>query len=127
MPLFTENDLRLLEKTISIRERLVDNLLKNDLPTKARDIDSFTNLLESIDRSILGKAKIHVEDSAVKANEETKEVLKAILLDLHKQPEFNTNLDIKEAPKFESKNIDINEGELIVGQDTIDIKSVLEK
>jgi len=126
MSLFTENDLRLLEKTISIRERIIDNLLKNELPTKARDIDSFTNLLESVDRSILGKAKIKIEDSTTKINEETKEILKSILLDLHKQSEVNTFSNMKEIPNFESKGLEINEGELIIGQDDINIKSILE-
>lgn len=126
---FSVEDIRLLEKTISIRERLIDNLLKAEsLPTKARDIDSFTNLLESVDRSIFSKAKISIDEAANKVNEETKEVLKDLLIDLHKN---NSTYHLGEhssgnSPSFESSGIDVNEGELIHKLDHQDVNRFLE-
>lgn len=124
---FSIEDIRRLEKTISIREQLIDNLMsKGELPTKARDIDSFTNLLESVDRSIFSKAKINIEESAAKVDEETKEVLKDLLLNLHKtQGSFDTNTTA-EPPSFSSQGIDINEGELIKKIDHQDISSYID-
>ena len=125
MSLFTENDLRLLEKTLSIREALVDNLIKKELPTSPKEIDSFTNLLESIDRSILGKAKVKVEDANSKANEETKEILRSLLLNLHSntEPHGYTSNEAS-VPEFKPLNLEVNSGELIIGQDQIDMENI---
>jgi len=125
---FEENEVRLLNKTLSIREQIIDNLLKTDLPTKARDIDAFTNLLESVDRSIHNKAKIKIEDANAKTNEETKDLLRDILLDLHKNNNTNTlAVSEREIPEFQSTGASIYEGELIHKTDVIDVKAVLEK
>lgn len=128
MSLFTENDTRLLEKTLQIREALVDNLIKKELPTNHKDIDSFTNLLESIDRSILGKAKIKVEDSNAKANEETKEILRGLLLDLHRNNTANVSTasaNRSEIPTYKPMNMELNHGELILKQDDVSPQEVL--
>ena len=128
MSLFTENDTRLLEKTLQIREALVDNLIKKELPTNHKDIDSFTNLLESIDRSILGKAKIKVEDSNAKANEETKEILRGLLLDLHRNNTANVSTasaNRSEIPTYKPMNMELNPGELILKQDDVSPQEVL--
>lgn len=110
---FTDNDVRLLDKTINLREKLIDSIVGRELPTKERDLLAFTNLLESVDRSIFSKAKIHIEDSNAKNNEATKEVLKELLLNLHTGTTTVTTSIQKEAPVFKSTNIDISEGELI--------------
>lgn len=121
---FTEEDLRLLEKTISIREKLIDNIVTKELPTKDKDLVAFTNLLESVDRSIFNKAKIKIEDSNSKTNEETKEILRDLLLNLHKSNTTETPID-RDLPEFVSTSMDINEGELITKNDTIDIKQFI--
>lgn len=112
----TPDDVRILEKTLNIREQVVDNLMKGDLPTKAREVDSFVNLLESMDRSVLGRAKIKIEESSQQVDEATKQVLTDLLLSLHsgKVPE---GLGLDEAsisaPAFESTGDTVLEGELI--------------
>jgi len=118
---FSTEDVRLLEKTISIRERLIDNIIKNDLPTKSRDVDSVTNLLESVDRSIFSKAKIKIEDSNTRVNEETKEILKDLLLSLHKAPTSNKP-QVKEIPVYKSTDMHISDGELIPKLDSISLE-----
>lgn len=120
---FTEEDLRLLEKTINIREKIIDNIVSKELPTKDKDLIAFTNLLESVDRSIFNKAKIKIEDINSKNNEETKEILKDLLLSLHKSTNKETTIK-RELPEFVSTNISINEGELILKNDNIDISSI---
>lgn len=115
---FTADDIRLLEKTIGIRERIIDNLMKGDLPTKARDVDSITNLLESVDRSIFGKVKINLEETSNKVNEETKEILKDLLINLHKDNAVSAVSTTKEPPTFIAPEMEIMEGELMIKQDT---------
>ena len=128
MSLFTENDARLLDKTLVIREQLIDNLLKQELPTKARDIECFTNLLESVDRSILSKAKVKVDESANKTNEETRQILKGLLMELHTNPGAVIDAPVgsfKEVPEYQPSEINIHDGELIPKIDSIDVKAIL--
>lgn len=128
MSLFTENDARLLDKTLVIREQLIDNLLKQDLPTKARDIECFTNLLESVDRSILSKAKVKVDENANKTNEETRQILKGLLMELHTNPGAVIDAPVgsfKEVPEYQPSEINIHDGELIPKIDSIDVKAIL--
>lgn len=123
---FSIEDIRLLEKTISIRERLIDNYIeKESLPTKARDIDALTNLLESVDRSVFSKAKISIEENANKVNEETKEVLKDLLLNLHKNTSNEARNNTNEVPVFTPQGMSINEGELIPKIDHQDVSEFL--
>lgn len=123
---FSVEDIRLLEKTISIRERLIDNYIeKESLPTKARDIDALTNLLESVDRSVFSKAKISIEENANKVNEETKEVLKDLLLNLHKNTSNEARNSTNEAPVFTPQGMSINKGELIPKIDHQDVSEFL--
>lgn len=131
MSLFTDNDVRLLDKTLIIREQLVDNLMKGELPSKARDVDCFTNLLESIDRSVLAKAKIKVDSDANKTNEETKQILKGLLLELHNNPSGPNVIEgqvsvIREMPEYQPPtDVIVNDGELIPRVDNIDVKALL--
>lgn len=122
----TEDDVRILEKTLKIRESLTDNLMKQELPTKPREVESFVNLLESMDRSVLGKAKIRIDESSSKINEETKAILTGLLLDLHhgKNPE-GIGGESPQAPTWVSKGEEVLEGELIrktdeLGMDILD-------
>lgn len=111
---FSIEDIRRLEKTVSIREQLIDNLLKTELPTKARDLDAFVNLLDSTDNCIFNKAKISLDEANNKVNEETKEVLRDLLLDLHRtnnSQDNNTNSNTP--PVYNPTGINVSEGELI--------------
>ena len=124
---FSIDDIRLLEKTISIRERMIDNIIKQEnLPTKPREVDSFTNLLESVDRSIFAKAKIKIDDSNSRVNEETKEIMKDLLLNLHKNQSPASVEPKHEAPVFQPTGRQVKEGEIIPKQDTADISKYME-
>lgn len=123
---FSIEDVRLLEKTISVRERIIDKLLTQDLPTKPREIDSFTNLLESVDRSIFAKAKIKIDETQNKVNEETKEILKDLLINLHNNAVPGDASQPSEVPVFQSQGLEIKEGELIGKTDHQDVSEFLE-
>lgn len=124
---FSIDDVRLLEKTISIRERLIDNIVQQEnLPIKPREVDSFTNLLESVDRSIFAKAKIKIDDANSRVNEETKEVLKDLLINLHKNQKPSGSGTSTEAPVFQSTGKQISEGELVAKIDTMDPSKFIE-
>jgi len=127
---FTQEDIRLLEKTISIRERVLDKLIENgNISTSAKDVEALTGLADSMDRSIFTKAKISIDEANSKVNEETKEVLRDLLLDLHKNnavPTASANQPAKEAPSFEPRGLEVKEGELIPKHDQTDVNQFLE-
>lgn len=128
MSALSVDDIRLLEKTKGIREQLIDNLMKSELPTKARDVDSFVNLLESVDRSIVARAKISIDEAANKVNEGTKEVLTELIKSLHSGTPARPTIDgevVRDIPSFiPSSPVTLNEGETLMGTDHITLDDI---
>lgn len=123
---FTPDDVRVLEKTLSIRERMLDNLVSQEkLPTDPESIRSFVNLLDSTDKNVFGRAKIKVEESSNKVNEETNNILGDLVLKLHSGviPEGLGLDDGAVIPKWEgSSEVEVLEGELIRRTDDVGIE-----
>lgn len=120
---FEDKDLELLEKSMKLRERMMDNIARRkdeELPSKPSDLMAVTNLLESVDRSIYAKAKINIEDSAAKNEEATKEVLRQLVTQLHNnKPQFEQGASQGPSiPSFKSSGgFALTDGELITGSD----------
>lgn len=132
MTAFTVEDIRLLEKTQSIKERMIDNLMApgKELPVKPREIDSYVNLLESVERGILGKAKINVEDAGNQLKEGTKEALLEVLLSLHKGEGPVTvegQVVGSEIPTYTPQGVELNKAVLIPKIDTISMADVIDE
>jgi len=126
---FTEEDIRLLEKTKSIKERMIDNLFAvgKELPSKPRDIDSYTNLLESLERSVFDRVKISIDEASNKIQEGTKEVLTELLISLHKGevPTPVENLErLEDIPVYSPQGIEVNSGVLIPKIDNVSLSDV---
>lgn len=126
---FTEDDVRLLEKTKSIKERMIDNLFAvgKELPSKPRDIDSYTNLLESLERSVFDRVKISIDEASNKIQEGTKEVLTELLISLHKGevPTPVENLErLEDIPVYSPQGIEVNSGVLIPKIDNVSLSDV---
>lgn len=121
---FEDKDLVLLDKSMKLRERMMDNIaMRPDsaLPVKPSDLMAVTNLLESVDRSIYAKAKINIEDSSSKSQEATKEVLRQLMEDLHNNKASamgNVAASGGQIPGYQSRaELSVNEGELITKSD----------
>lgn len=120
---FEDKDLELLEKSMKLRERMMDNIARkkdDELPAKPSELMAVTNLLESVDRSIYAKAKINIEDTSAKNEEATKEVLRQLMTQLHtNKPQFNQESMPQAAiPSFQSSGaFSVTDGELITGTD----------
>ena len=126
--IFDENDDRLLAKTLSVRERLIDNLLKADLPTKDRDLVAFTNLLESVDRSIFQKTKLKLDKENQESQNDDRELLRSLLVELHKEKKQSTKESLREdIPQYTPQGLAIRKEELLVGKDEIDPDTILDK
>ena len=126
---FSEDDIRLLEKTKSIKERMIDNLFAvgKELPSKPRDIDSYTNLLESLERSVFDRVKISIDEASNKIQEGTKEVLTELLISLHKG-EVPTPVEnperLDDIPVYSPQGIEVGSGVLIPKIDNVSLSDV---
>lgn len=121
---FEERDLNLLEQSMRLRERMMNNIASKpdqELPTKPSELMAVTNLLESVDRSIFAKAKIDIEETSAKNEEATKEVLRQLMSELHNTKgryQHSNQTSNASIPSYESRSqLNINEGELIPRSD----------
>lgn len=81
---FTDEDVRILEKTARVREMTIDALTKDQMPSRPSDVMALVSVIESLDKTILTKAKLKIEDTASKSNEETQTMMRELLLNLHR-------------------------------------------
>ncbi|QXN70616.1 hypothetical protein AGENTSMITH_212 [Bacillus phage vB_BspM_AgentSmith] len=127
MSSYDEEGIRLLDKTVAVRERMIDHLLKSEeLPTKARDVEKFVTLLDSTDKSIFTRAKIKLEESNQKTSEESKELLRDLLLSLHQTPkEKDITPTTGVIPQFVSSSMVVTDAEIMLEEDEPDIEQYL--
>ena len=127
MSSYDEEGIRLLDKTVAVRERMIDHLLKEEaLPTKARDVEKFITLLDSTDKSIFTRAKIKLEESNQKTSEESKELLRGLLLTLHQNPkEIEAPVLDGVIPQFVSSSMNVTDAEIMLEEDEPDIDKYL--
>lgn len=119
--------IRLLEKTLGIREKVLDRLMLLELPTKPREIEALVGVAESIDRTVLSRAKIRVEESAGEVNKETKAMLSEFLLELHGNTTVNAPKapgDSTAAPEYKSNGMEISAGEIILKTDDVNMSDI---
>ena len=128
--IFTEKDVTLLEKSMTLRERIVDNFQRlpdDQLPKKPSELMAVVNLAESIDRSVFQKAKLTIDKDQANDDKATKDVLRSLLLDLHTNkgdgPLPGETAHQAPAPAYQSNtNIEIREGELIPRNDVVTLE-----
>lgn len=126
MSSYDEEGIRLLDKTVAVRERMIDHLLKGELPTQARDVEKFVTLLDSTDKSIFTRAKIKLEESNQKTSEESKELLRDLLLSLHQTPKEENPAPLSGAiPQFVSSAMEVSDAEVMLEEDEPDIDQYL--
>ncbi len=128
--IFTEKDVTLLEKSMTLRERIVDNFARlpdDQLPKKPSELMAVVNLAESIDRTVFQKAKLIIDKDSATDEKATKEVLRSLLMDLHTNkgngPLPGETVRQTAAPAYQSNtNLEIREGELIPRNDNVTLE-----
>lgn len=124
---FTEEDLISLEKTRKMRERLADVIMSVEdsaLPRKPAELTAVTNLLESIDRSVLGKVKLRIDDETAKDDNAHKDVLRQVLMQMHqtKQPiGLVVENQTAERPVYVPSGSQVQPGETVLRSDTVEL------
>ncbi len=126
MATFTEEDVRRLELYMQLREELLIKLKTEDRKDVGY-VNSFTNLAESLDRSIIAKAKVKVEEEANKTSAANKEAILEFMMAVHSNACAPITSQVeREIPKYiPSGEEQVIEGELITKEDKIDVKAYL--
>lgn len=124
---FTPEDIVVLDKTQKMRERLADVIMAKpdaELPRKPAELMAVTNLLESIDRSVLGRTKMRIDDDSSKNEAVNKELLRALIMDMHQNRGNTAHLgqstvleQTTEAPVYTPTENAVHPGELILKND----------
>jgi len=117
--IFLPEENRLLNKTIDIREKIVDHLLEDGLPHKTSEIRVINELLNSIDSQILGKVDRRLKNDDNKNQEDVVLIISEML----------KNINAKKASvQIEERNIELTEGlrpdEIVLGEDKIEYEEL---
>lgn len=119
MAMFTDDDERLLSKTMGMREKLIESFTKEGIPSKGSDVRVLKEVLDSIDNTILSKAKLKIEETDTTVNAQQRQLLAELVLAIHDNKGNNASAS-NEAPKFEPSDVVTCEGEDILGKDNLD-------
>jgi len=114
--LLNDEELSLLNNAQSIRERIVDELTKDQLPSDKNSQNFLIKALDGLDRSLYTKAKLQVDDKNAKTNSDTAKLI-AEVLSKHTITSGNRN-SLPELT-IDIKPDNIVEGELDIGYITL--------
>lgn len=124
---FTPEDTLVLDKTQKMRERLADVIMAKpdaELPRKPAELMAVTNLLESIDRSVLGRTKMRIDDDSSKNDTANKEILRELMIQMHQNqgclPHPSEPLTLNQGvdtPVYTPTDKGVQPGELILKTD----------
>ena len=81
LQLFQPEEYRLINKTVSIREQIVDHLLKDGIPYKTSEIRVINELLNSIDANIFGRVDRRLKKDENEGGKDLREIVKTIILE----------------------------------------------
>lgn len=111
--IFLPEENRLIDKSLSIREQIVDAYLKKGDLTDNRDVRVINEVLNSMDSLVLGKMDKRLKVNTQKDNSEIVEVMKEVILNVkNESKKCNTVVD----PHVD---FDLEESELVPGEDQI--------
>lgn len=82
--IFLPNEYRILEKTLEIREKIVDKLLEEGIPTKSRDIRVLNEVLNAMDANVLGRVDRRLKREENDNQEEFNKIAVEIILNWNK-------------------------------------------
>jgi len=79
--LYLPEEYRLINKTVNIRERIVDEMIKDGLPYKTNEIRVINELLNSIDSNVLGRVDRRIKQKSEEGEKDMRDLVKAIILE----------------------------------------------
>ena len=79
--LYLPEEYRLINKTVNIRERIVDEMIKDGLPYKTNEIRVINELLNAIDGNVLGRVDRRLKYSENEGEKDMRDMVKALILE----------------------------------------------
>ena len=123
--LFTDQDQQDLQKTQDVRRRIIDQMFVNNrVPADAEDRDLLMKALESMDKQVLGRAKIKSDDQANKDQKNVANVIAGLLLKtkvVASTQESTTNTQLPASVTLENDVPGLKE----LGSISVDIKDIV--
>lgn len=113
----TQEDMRRLEKTITIRERLIDLFKQNEVVNDPKALFGFINLMDSLDKTVINRAKVKIEEDNNKNVAGIQESMAAMLLGIHSNMNKKARATDTELIIPDSISSDAVEGQAIIGLD----------
>jgi hypothetical protein len=112
-----------LELTQSTRERIVREMLKDGKIPEGEENRAFLlKAMDGMDRVVLAKAKIKVDDSAAKANAAGAAMVAELLRGVHSNPRQLPRTEVLELPAMEITTV---EGETHIGVQTFTLDQIM--
>ena len=72
---FTNDESRLIEKSRKVHEDMIDALTKDGIPVDVKTVSALTKVLGSLDKNVIGVARIRVDNEAAKSTEEIRQMV----------------------------------------------------
>lgn len=77
---FDAEETRLLNKTVSLRERILNEMTEKHIPEDKDDRKFFLGIIDGLDRTILGKKRIKVEEDLGKSSQALQNAVAEVML-----------------------------------------------
>jgi len=115
-----EEEERILNKTLSIREKIVDKMTEDGIPVKTSEIRVLNEVLNAMDSQVFGRIEKRQKQEDNNNNEKYLEMIRAIVLETEKlQSEVKT--ETIEEPIID---IELSDEDIVPGEDKIEYEEL---
>jgi len=113
--IYGTDEQRILDKTMDVREQMVDNFIKGGVPEKTNEIRVINEVLNSMDAQVMSKVSNRLKTDESKNDSEILSMVKNILLSSSSELE---NMEALEAPVIDQT---LTEDDIVLGEDSIEL------
>lgn len=115
-----EEEDRILNKTLSIREKIVDKMTEDGIPYKTSEIRVLNEVLNAMDNQVFGKIDRRQKQEDNNNNEKYLEMIRAIVLETEKMQD-KVKTEAIEEPVID---IELNDEDIVPGEDKIEYEEL---
>jgi hypothetical protein len=114
-----------LQKTQSVRMRIVDNITKEGIPTAKEDLDILNKTLDSLDKAVIAKKRLSIDENNSNNEQEASRLL-AIMLAQYQNPKLEKVMDNRNVEmKGSLRDSEVLPDETYVGVQEIDLDVII--
>lgn len=118
--IFLEEEERVLNKTLYLREDIIDNFIKGGLPEKVGEIRVINEVLNSMDSQVLSRTDKRLKHTQNENEKDVSEIIKNILLDTAVNNKNNNNDEQRDL----SVVIELKDSDIVFGEDKIEYEEL---